>query len=168
MLRFIGWDASHDINKYGFSDDEKLKLVQYLSKYGDVFISSEGNLLPELEKYRIQIPASKIHHVLHFATLYIGDSQTMATESALLGTPSIRYNSFVGENDMSNFIILEQKYNLLKNFNNFRDAFTCTEKFISNINNKKEWLKKRENYYDNVGNINEKIFSIISSIKTFK
>ena len=60
----------------------------------------------------------------------------MATESALLGTPSIRYNSFVGKNDMSNFVLLEKKYKLLKNFSNFRDAFNCVENFISNSNNK--------------------------------
>ncbi|MAC85900.1 MAG: hypothetical protein CMC94_03015, partial [Flavobacteriales bacterium] len=163
ILRFISWDASHDINKYGFTNKEKIKLVQYLSKSGDVYISSEGLLPSELEKYRIKIPASKIHHVLHFATLYVGDSQTMATESALLGTPSIRYNSFVGENDMSNFVLLEHKFKLLKNYSNFTDAFNCAKNFISNSNNKMEWLNKRDNYYDCVGNINEKIFSIISS-----
>jgi predicted glycosyltransferase len=29
--------------------------------------------------------------------MYIGDSQTMAAEAAVLGTPSIRFNDFVGE-----------------------------------------------------------------------
>jgi predicted glycosyltransferase len=29
--------------------------------------------------------------------LYIGDSQTMAAEAAVLGIPSIRFNSFVGK-----------------------------------------------------------------------
>ena len=32
-----------------------------------------------------------------FAKMYIGDSQTMAAEAAVLGTPSIRFNDFVGE-----------------------------------------------------------------------
>ena len=166
IVRFISWDASHDLNKFGFTNKEKIKLVQYLSKFGDVYISSEGLLPSELEKYRIKIPASKIHHVLHFATLYIGDSQTMATESAILGTPSIGYNSFVGKDDMTNFINLEKNYKLLKNFNNFKDAFNCAENFILNSDNKTEWLKKRDNYYNYVGDVNEKIFSIISSIKT--
>ena len=31
-----------------------------------------------------------------FASLYIGDSQTMAMEAAIIGTPSIRFNDFVG------------------------------------------------------------------------
>ena len=104
ILRFISWNANHDINNYGFSQDEKIQIVNKLIKFGDVYITSESELPFELEKYRIKIPASKIHHVLHYATMYIGDSQTMATESALLGTPAIRYNSFVGQNDMTNFI----------------------------------------------------------------
>ena len=33
---------------------------------------------------------------MYFATLYIGDSQSMAVEAAMLGTPSIRFNDFAG------------------------------------------------------------------------
>ena len=117
----------------------------------------------EIERFRINIPASKIHHVLHFAKLYIGDSQTMATESALLGTPSIRYNSFVGKNDMSNFILLENKYNLLRNFNDFNNALNCLKGYIEDDKIKNDWLEKRNHYYNKVGDINKKIFTIISS-----
>ena len=31
-----------------------------------------------------------------FASLYIGDSQTMAAEAGVLGTPFVRFNDFVG------------------------------------------------------------------------
>lgn len=37
-----------------------------------------------------------MHHVMAFADLYIGDSQTMAAESGVLGIPFIRFNDFVG------------------------------------------------------------------------
>ena len=87
----------------------------------------------------------------------------MATESALLGTPSIRYNSFVGKNDMSNFILLENKYNLLRNFNDFNNAFNCLKVYIEDDKIKNDWLEKRKSYYKKVGDINEKIFTIISS-----
>tara|TARA_B100002052_G_scaffold293665_1_gene317163 strand:- start:3086 stop:4123 length:1038 start_codon:yes stop_codon:yes gene_type:complete len=163
ILRFISWDASHDLNKFGFSDQEKIKIVKYISQFGEVYISSEGKLPSEIERFRIKIPASKIHHVLHFAKLYIGDSQTMATESALLGTPSIRYNSFVGKNDMSNFILLENKYNLLRNFNDFNSALNCLKGYIEDDKIKNDWLEKRNHYYNKVGDINKKIFTIISS-----
>ena len=37
-----------------------------------------------------------MHHVMAFASLYIGDSQTMAAEAGVLGIPFIRYNDFAG------------------------------------------------------------------------
>ena len=45
-----------------------------------------------------------------FAKMYIGDSQTMAAEAAVLGTPSIRFNDFVGE--IAYLEELEHKYQL--------------------------------------------------------
>ena len=37
-----------------------------------------------------------MHHVMAYASLYIGDSQTMAAEAGVLGTPFVRFNDFVG------------------------------------------------------------------------
>ena len=45
-----------------------------------------------------------------FATLYIGDSQTMAAEAGVLGTPFIRFNDFVGR--IGYLKELEEKYKL--------------------------------------------------------
>lgn len=164
VLRFISWNANHDINNYGFSDSEKIELVKILKENGQVYISSEGKLPSELEKFKIKIPASKIHHVLHFANMYIGDSQSMATESALLGTPAIRYNSFVGEKDMTNFIILEKEYGLMRNYNNFSKVKICVNEFLTNPDIKKNWLEKRKKYYEINEDINNHIFNIIKTI----
>jgi len=51
-----------------------------------------------------------IHHMIALATIFIGDSQTMAAEAGILGTPFIRYNDFVGRLGYLNE--LEEKYNL--------------------------------------------------------
>lgn len=37
-----------------------------------------------------------MHHVMAFASLYIGDSQTMAAEAGVLGVPFVRFNDFIG------------------------------------------------------------------------
>lgn len=37
-----------------------------------------------------------MHHVMAFASLYMGDSQTMAAEAGVLGVPFVRFNDFVG------------------------------------------------------------------------
>jgi anthranilate/para-aminobenzoate synthase component II len=51
-----------------------------------------------------------MHHVMAFASLYIGDSQTMAAEAGVLGIPFIRFNDFVGR--ISYLDELENKYEL--------------------------------------------------------
>jgi predicted glycosyltransferase len=74
--------------------------------FGKVFISAEGKLPDEIKQYQIKSNPNNIHHLMYFSQIYIGDSQSMATEATLLGTPSIRFNTFVGEKDLNNFIFL--------------------------------------------------------------
>lgn len=97
LLRFAKLTAHHDVGRHGINREVARRLVDYLGKKGRVYITSERELEPEFEPYRIQLPPSLIHHALAFADLYVGDSQTMAAESAVLGTPSLRFNDFVGE-----------------------------------------------------------------------
>lgn len=144
LFRFVAWNAYHDIRKRGFDLEAKRRLVKELEKYAKVFITSESPLPAELEKYKITVPPEKIHDVLYFADLLIGDSQTMTTEAGVLGTPAIRCNSFVGENDMGNFIELEQKYGLISNYRNRDKAIDKAVELIQKPNLKEEWQKKRE------------------------
>ena len=51
-----------------------------------------------------------MHHVMAFASLYIGDSQTMAAEAGVLGVPFVRFNDFVGR--IGYLHELEDKYEL--------------------------------------------------------
>ena len=160
VLRFVGWTANHDVNNNGFSLDEKIALADSISKYMTVYISSEKVLPPELAKYKLTTPAAQIHDVLANADLYVGDSQTMATEAALLGTPAIRSNSFVGENDMSNFKMLENKCGLLFNIRDFKNVLaTATD--LAKDSRKAEWKQKREDYYKSVGNTNRYIADLL-------
>ena len=90
--------------------------MRELQRYGHVYVSSEGPLPPELEPYRVTVSPERIHDLIYYARLFVGDSGTMATEAALLGTPAIRCSSFVGQDDLGNFIELEKDYGLLKNY----------------------------------------------------
>lgn len=162
ILRFVGWSANHDINNNGFTDDQKSTLAEALSLHLKVYISSEKPMPENLQKYKLSIPKAKIHDVLAGATLYVGDSQTMATEAALLGTPAIRSNSFVGDNDMSNFIMLENKYQLLYNVKDFERVMDLALDMSEN-SKKEEWKQKRASYYQNVGNPNAEIADLIET-----
>lgn len=60
---------------------------------------------------RTSVPnATDMHHVMAFASLYIGDSQTMASEAGVLGVPFVRFNDFVGR--IGYLRELEDKYEL--------------------------------------------------------
>lgn len=94
LFRFISWNASHDIGQHGIPDKLKEELVTLFSNNGyKILISAEGNLNKNLEPYRVKIAPEKIHSVLDAASFFIGESGTMATEAAILGTPSVYVNS---------------------------------------------------------------------------
>lgn len=112
LLRFARLNAYHDLsaNAHGITDKIALRLIEILSPHGKIYITSERELSPELERYRLSINPLDIHHIMAFATLYIGDSQSMAVEAAMLGTPSIRFNDFAGK--IGVLEELEKKYQL--------------------------------------------------------
>lgn len=96
ILRFAKLTAHHDQGAVGFSTEIAQHVIDVLLPHGTVYITSERELEPQFEKYRIHINPLDIHHIMAFASLYIGDSQTMACEAGILGTPFIRFNDFVG------------------------------------------------------------------------
>lgn len=92
IMRFVSWDAYHDKGLSGFTDANKIKAVQTFSKHARVFVSAEKKMPPELEPFRITIPPERMHDALAHAALFFGESATMASESAVLGTPAIFLN----------------------------------------------------------------------------
>ena len=112
ILRFAQLKAYHDIEAKarGINTEIAQHLIDLLLPYGDVYITSERELEPQFEKYRLNINPLDIHHVLAFAKLYIGDSQSMSVEAAMLGTPSLRFNDFAGK--IGVLEELEHKYEL--------------------------------------------------------
>ncbi len=110
ILRFAKLTAHHDVNIHGFSTSVAENVINMLAPYGKIYITSERELEPQFEKYRLKINPLDIHHVLAFASIYIGDSQTMACEAGILGTPFVRYNDFVGK--INYMAEMEDKYHL--------------------------------------------------------
>lgn len=110
VLRFARLHAHHDEGIRGINDQLALKLIKRIKPYGNVVITSERELSPELEPYRSAINPIDIHHFLACAKVVIGDSQTMSAEAGVLGTPYIRFNDFVGK--IGYLKELEEKYEL--------------------------------------------------------
>lgn len=111
MLRTASLSAYHDMSaKAGLNDELVRKLVSILEQKGNVYISSERPLPAGLDKYQFTGEKKDMHHYLAFTDLFIGDSSSMATESALIGTPNIRFSDYVGLPDVCAEI--ENKYQL--------------------------------------------------------
>lgn len=96
VMRFNAFKAHHDVGVVGLTIENKRRMVKLLSQHGKVFITTERNIDEEFLPYQLRVPQDKVHSLLYYATMFVGDSQTMTSEAAVLGTPSIRCNTFVG------------------------------------------------------------------------
>jgi predicted glycosyltransferase len=144
IIRLALLTASHDIGKKGINQEILKELLKYLSNHGSVYITSERPLEEEFEKYRLPISVHDIHHALYFADLYIGDSQTMSMEAAILGTPSIRFNSFAKQ--CSVILELEHKYGLVFSFlpEEGKNMFDKVKELIQMKNSNSIFIEKRK------------------------
>ncbi len=131
VVRLAGWDAYHDVGHAGLSPQDARKLVDVLSDHGTVYVSAEGDLPPDLAAHELPTPPEAAHHVLAFADLYVGDSGTMSSEAAMLGTPAIRTNSMVGEDDEGMFKALEHRYGLLRSFADSEEAIAAVADLVA-------------------------------------
>jgi hypothetical protein len=144
ILRFNAFKAHHDVGAKGLSFEQKQQLVALLLKYGRVFISTEGDMEPEFTPYKLPVSPDKIHSVLSYATIFIGDSQTMTTEAALLGTPAVKLNSFAGKLSVPNE--LEEKYHLCYSYtpSQFDSFMQKIQTLLADSSIKQTWKIRRD------------------------
>jgi predicted glycosyltransferase len=121
LIRLSGLSAYHDFGIKGINHELLDKIIEKFAKYGRVFISSEKKLASKYQAYMLSIPVSNIHHCLAFASMIICDSQSMAMEAAILGTPGIRISSFSGK--ISVLEELEHQYGLAHGFQPDEDEY---------------------------------------------
>lgn len=112
LIRFVEWGSIHDVKAGKLSDRDKIDMVETLQEYASVYISSEANLPAELESCRISVFGEDIHHIMYDADLVIGESATMCSEAATLGTPSI----YIDKKGRGYTRELDIKYGLCFNF----------------------------------------------------
>lgn len=119
LVRFVAWNASHDIGKHGLDDAGKVELVKKLSKYGRVYVSSEGSVPEALKPLVLKTPYELVHHVLAFAKLVYSEGATMASEAAVLGTHALYVNTIVSGSTREQ----AERFHLLYNFNEGEDRY---------------------------------------------
>ena len=144
VMRFNAFKAHHDEGAHGLSIEGKRRLVQLLSQHGRVFITTEREIDEEFRPYQLKLPQEQVHSLMYFATMFVGDSQTMTSEAAVLGTPAVKCNSFAGRLSVPNE--LEQKYELCYAFLPEEEEafFAKMEELLAMPHLKDEWQKRRE------------------------
>ena len=96
VIRLSALEAHHDVGVRGVSDALLRALVEGVGRRVRLFVSSEKPLPSEFEGLRIGLRPERVHHALAAAEFFLGDSQSMTAEAAVLGTPALRISDFVG------------------------------------------------------------------------
>lgn len=96
VLRFTDRRGHRDAGQHRLSPEAKGDLLTFLEEHGDVYITTEGPLPDAFEPYRLPVPVHRLHDLLAYADVYVGGSQTMAAEAAILATPSVRVGAPAG------------------------------------------------------------------------
>jgi len=117
IIRLSAWKAFHDIGQHGLNRNKLTNFIKTISQHAKTYLSSESSIVPELKQYELKIPAHLIHHVIAFASLYVGEGASMASESATLGVPSVYINTL-----KLGYINMHEKYKLLKQTTDTNEA----------------------------------------------
>lgn len=93
LVRYIAYNAHHDLNVHPLSDAVKKKLVQELSKHYKVLVSLEEKTDDEFySQYAVNFSPEKMHDIEANAKFMITEGGTMASESFIHGVPYICIN----------------------------------------------------------------------------
>ncbi len=146
IMRFVALKGHHDVGQQGLSLEQKKSLVGLLNAQGRVIITSERAIEPEFEQYRMPVPPEDIHSLMAYSSLFVGDSQTMTSEAAVLGVPALKCNTFAGRLSVPN--MLEQKYDLCYAYQptQFEEMYHHIEQLLARDPEelKNEWQAKRQ------------------------
>jgi len=154
VIRCTGFGATHDLGRRGIDDIALTKIVEILKIKGEVIISSERKLPEHLKKFEYKGKKNDIFHYIAFADIFIGDSVSMCTEAALLGTPVVEYDDYWHE--MEQLLELKYKYKLIELFQP-PDYEAMLNKVIEIINNpdyKKECKIRSEKFLEEKIDVN--------------
>lgn len=142
IVRLVNWGASHDVGDYGVKNLREV--VDALSPYGRIILSSEKPLPADLQALVLRGPRRNMLHLQAFARLLFGESATMASECAMLGTPAIFLST-----SRRGYIDEEQaRYEMVYSFNDpltgQADALAKARALLEDPATPAQWQAKRQ------------------------
>lgn len=146
IMRFVAFKGHHDMKQGGLTMEQKKSLVELMKPFGRVLITSERAEDPEFEQYRVPVPPEDIHSLMSYASLFVGDSQTMTSEAAILGVPAVKCNTFAGRLSVPNE--LQDKYELCYSFqpSDFDQFYLKVKSLLESDNTQDEWKARRARF----------------------
>ena len=88
IVRYIAYDAHHDLKAHPLSEECKKMIVSEIAKRYRVFVSLEKGVNdPFYDKYTLKISPEKMHDLEANAKFMVAEGATMASESFVLGVP---------------------------------------------------------------------------------
>ncbi|WIV67504.1 hypothetical protein [Natrialbaceae archaeon AArc-T1-2] len=161
ILRLNAFGSQHDVGKAGITPAKRRAILERLGEDVTVFVSDEGGDadLTGLSARHFDLHPALLHDALAEADLLIADTQTMVTEAALLGTPAIRSNSFVGEDDMGNFVDLE-RHGLIRNVDSADAILEHATTLLDDERVTERWQRRRTDYLADKVNLTDVIVDV--------
>jgi predicted glycosyltransferase len=146
IVRLVNWGASHDVGDYGVKNLRDV--IGALSPYGRVILSSEKALPPDLQALTLRGPRQNMLHLQAFARLCFGESATMASECAMLGTPAI----FLSMSRRGYVDEQQNRYDMVYSFNDpdtgQAQALAKARELLEDPSTSALWQTKREKMLD--------------------
>jgi predicted glycosyltransferase len=165
LARFNAFGSHHDIGEGGFSPAQRREFVERLAADATVFVSDEGGDFDfeDSPGRPFDLHPALLHDALAAADLLVADSQTTVTEAALLGTPAIRSNSWVGDDDMGNFRELEAQ-GLVHNIAAFDEVLDTALDLLTDPDANERWQRRRTEYLAEQVNLTDLIVDVAEAL----
>ena len=168
IIRIVKLSAHHDKNIKGIDNKTLDSIIKLLTPYGKIYISSERALPKQFHKFILSIDPKIVHHAMYYSDLFISDSQSMTVESCILGTPSIRYNDFIGR--ISVLEELEHKYKLTFGIspNKPEELLNKIEELVRMSDIKDEWKERKEKMLKNMIDVASFVTTVLEDFPSCK
>jgi len=142
VLRAVSWQAVHDRGVTRPSQDVLQDAVHRLSRFGRVIVTSESPLPPSMADFHNPVPVEHMHDLLAFASCYVGEGGSMASEAAALGTPAVFCNPLRA--GCGCILHLERTYGLVRTVDALPDGLAVAERWLADPDLAATWRERRQ------------------------
>jgi predicted glycosyltransferase len=141
VVRFVRWDALHDRGEEGLRKEDAVRLMNGLAKKMKIVLSSETTVPKEFTEYNTSVRVDRMHHVMAFSRMVVGESPSMCAEASLMGVPSILASSWAGK--CGNMKILSGHFGLMQVYEKGSDAVDAALTLAENLPTRESIAKQR-------------------------